>query len=220
MGQKVHPIGFRLGFTKDWKAHWFAEGNDLEANLQEDLKIRQYLRTRLKEAQVADIVIDRAAEKLSINIYTSRPGVVIGRRGAEVEVLRRELMELTGKRDININVHEVKIPEIEAELVAQSIAQKIEQRVSHRRAMKRAVDMAMRMGAKGIKVQTKGRLGGAEIARKEWYRKGRVPLQTLRANIDYAETTAYTKYGTIGVKVWIYKGEILPKKSVEEEEVH
>ncbi len=220
MGQKVHPIGFRLGVTKDWKAHWFAEGKDLEANLQEDLKIRQYLRTRLKDAQVANIVIDRAAEKLSINIYTSRPGVVIGRRGSEVEVLRRELMELTGKRDININVHEVRIPEIEAELVAQSIAQKIEQRVSHRRAMKRAVDMAMRMGAKGIKVQTKGRLGGAEIARKEWYRKGRVPLQTLRADIDYAEATAFTKYGTIGVKVWIYKGEILPKKGGEEEEVY
>jgi small subunit ribosomal protein S3 len=218
MGQKVHPTGFRLGYTKDWNAHWFAKGKNFEKFLQEDIKIRRYIKERLKEAGISKIVIDRASDRLSVSIYTARPGLVIGRRGQEVDELRREIMELVGKTEININVHEVRIPELDAELVAQSIAQKIEQRVSHRRAMKRAVEMAIRMGAKGIKVQAKGRLGGAEIARKEWYHKGRVPLQTLRADIDYAQETAITKYGTIGVKVWLYKGDIL-KKVEEEEEV-
>jgi len=206
MGQKVHPAGFRLGYIKDWQL------------LQEDIKIRQYIRERLKDAGISKVIIDRAADRLSINIYTARPGLVIGKRGSEVEGLRRELIELTGKKELNINVHEVRIIETDAQLVAQSIAQKIEQRISHRRAMKRAVEMAMKMGAKGIKISTKGRLGGAEIARKEWYHKGRVPLQTLRADIDYAFATAYTKYGTVGVKVWIYKGDVF-KKTEEEEEV-
>ncbi len=217
MGQKVHPIGFRLGYIKDWSAHWFAKGKDYEKFLQEDIKIRKYIKRRLKEAGISKVVIDRAADRLTVNIYTARPGLVIGRKGAEVEALRRELIELTGRRNLNINVHEVRIIELDAELVAQSIAQKIEQRISHRRAMKRAVEMAMRMGAKGIKICTKGRLGGAEIARKEWYLKGRVPLQTIRADIDYACATAYTKYGTVGVKVWIYKGDVFKKKEEEEE---
>ncbi len=217
MGQKVHPTGFRLGITKDWLAHWFAKGKDFKRNLEEDLKIRKYLRQRLKDAGVAKIVIDRAADRVSVNIHTARPGLVIGRRGVEVEELRRELLEFVGKTEININVHEVRIPEIEAELVAQNIAQRIEQNVSHRRAMRRAVEMALRMGAKGIRVAAKGRLRGADIARKEWYHDGRVPLQTIRADIDYAQATALTKTGTIGVKVWIYKGDVL--KPTEEEEV-
>ena len=216
MGQKVHPIGFRIGINKDWQSHWFARGKDYEKFLHEDLKIREYVRKRFKEAGISKVILDRAADKLSVTIHTARPGMVIGRRGQEVESLRRELTQLVGYKDININVVEVRIPETDAELIAQNLAARIEQRVSHRRAMKRAVEMAMRMGAKGIKVWAKGRLAGAEIARKEWYLKGRVPLQTLRADIDYAEATAYTKYGTIGIKVWVYKGDILEKSEEEE----
>ncbi len=216
MGQKVHPIGFRLGYIKDWEAKWFARGKKIKENLQEDLKIRDYLEKRLKHAGLSRVIIERTVDRVSVSIYTSRPGIVIGQRGREVENLRSELQELTGKKDIHINVVEVRIPEIDATLIAKNIAQKIEQRVSHRRAMKRAVEMAMRMGAKGIRVQCKGRLGGAEIARKEWYIQGRVPLQTLRADIDYAQETAFTKTGTIGVKVWVYKGDVLKR---EEEEV-
>jgi len=216
MGQKVHPIGFRIGVNKDWQSHWFARGKDYEKFLHEDLKIREYVRRRFKEAGISKVILDRAADKLSVTIHTARPGMVIGRRGQEVESLRRELTQLVGYKDININVVEVRIPETDAELIAQNLAARIEQRVSHRRAMKRAVEMAMRMGAKGIKVWAKGRLAGAEIARKEWYLKGRVPLQTLRADIDYAEATAYTKYGTIGIKVWVYKGDILEKSEEEE----
>lgn len=216
MGQKVHPIGFRIGVNKDWQSHWFARGKDYEKFLHEDLKIREYVRKRFKEAGISKVIVDRAADKLSVTIHTARPGMVIGRRGQEVESLRRELTQLVGYKDININVVEVRIPETDAELIAQNLAARIEQRVSHRRAMKRAVEMAMRMGAKGIKVWAKGRLAGAEIARKEWYLKGRVPLQTLRADIDYAEATAYTKYGTIGIKVWVYKGDILEKSEEEE----
>ncbi|MCD6132619.1 MAG: 30S ribosomal protein S3 [Candidatus Hydrothermae bacterium] len=216
MGQKVHPIGFRIGINKDWQSHWFARGKDYEKFLHEDLKIKEYVRKRFKEAGISKVIVDRAADKLSVTIHTARPGMVIGRRGQEVESLRRELTQLVGYKDININVVEVRIPETDAELIAQNLAARIEQRVSHRRAMKRAVEMAMRMGAKGIKVWAKGRLAGAEIARKEWYLKGRVPLQTLRADIDYAEATAYTKYGTIGIKVWVYKGDILEKSEEEE----
>lgn len=220
MGQKVHPTGFRLGVIKDWKAHWYARKNEYAKVLQEDLMIRRYIDQRLKDAAVANVVINRAADRLGIEIYTARPGLVIGKKGAEVEQLRREIMTLTGRQEVSINVHEVKIPEIEAKLVAESIASKIEQRVNHRRAMKRAVEMAIKMGAKGIRVQAKGRLGGAEIARAEWYRKGRVPLQTIRADVDFARATAFTKYGTIGVKVWIYKGDVLGKREEEEEEVY
>ncbi|RKY97385.1 MAG: 30S ribosomal protein S3 [Candidatus Hydrothermota bacterium] len=219
MGQKVHPIGFRLGVNKDWQAHWFASGKKYAEILHEDLQIRDYIRKRFKDAGISKVIIDRAADKVSVTILTSRPGLVIGRRGQEVESLRNELIKLTGRKEMHINVEEVRTPEIDAELVAQNIASKIEQRVSHRRAMKRAVELAMRSGAKGIKVQCKGRLGGAEIARKEWYHDGRVPLQTIRADIDYAEATAITKYGTIGVKVWIYKGDILKPKEIPEEEV-
>jgi small subunit ribosomal protein S3 len=216
MGQKVHPTGFRLGISKDWQAHWFAKGKDFKRHLEEDLKIRKYLRQRLRDAGISHIVIDRAADRIGVNIHTARPGLVIGRRGVEVEELRRELLEFVGKTEININVHEIRIPEIDAELVAQNIAQRIEQNVAHRRAMRRAVEMALRMGAKGIRVAAKGRLRGADIARKEWYHDGRVPLQTIRADIDYAQATALTKTGTIGVKVWIYKGDVL--KSTEEDE--
>lgn len=218
MGQKVNPIGFRLGITQEWKTQWYASKKDFSKYLGEDLKIRRYIRQRLKDAEISKVLIERAGEKVGVNIYTARPGLVIGKKGQEVETLRREIMELTGRKEVNINVHEIWISELDARLVAESIARRLEQRVSHRRAMKRAVEMAMRMGGKGIKVSTKGRLGGAEIARKEWYHKGRVPLQTLRADIDYAQATAFTKYGTIGVKVWIYKGEVFKGAKEEEEE--
>ncbi len=216
MGQKVHPIGFRLGVNKDWKAHWFARGKDYERYLQEDLKIRDYIRERFKDAMVSKVVVDRASDRLSISIYSARPGLVIGRKGQEVEALRKNLAKMLNYRDLNINVIEIKVPEVDAQLVAQNIARKIEQRVSHRRAMKRAVETALKMGAKGIKIYAKGRLAGAEIARKEWYLKGRVPLQTIRADIDYGEATAFTRYGTVGVKVWIYRGDILERPMEEE----
>ncbi len=216
MGQKVHPVGFRLGINKDWKAHWFARGKDYERYLQEDLKIRDYIKSRFKDAMVSKVVIDRASDRLSISIYSARPGLVIGRKGQEVESLRKTLSKMLNYRDLNINVVEIKVPEVDAQLVAQNIARKIEQRVSHRRAMKRAVETALKMGAKGIKIYAKGRLAGAEIARKEWYLKGRVPLQTIRADIDYGEATAFTRYGTVGVKVWIYRGDILERPMEEE----
>lgn len=216
MGQKVHPYGFRLGIIKDWKAHWFAEKKKYAEYLEQDIKIRQYLKARFKDAAVSDIIIDRVPDKVIVTIKTARPGVVIGRKGHEIEMVRKELEKIAGCKNINVVVNEVKIPELEAVLVAESIAQKIEQRVSHRRAMKRAVSLAMRMGAKGIKIQAKGRLGGAEMARKEWYLVGRVPLQTIRSDIDYGEATAFTKYGTVGVKVWIYKGDVLSKEKEEE----
>ncbi len=216
MGQKVHPVGFRLGINKDWKAHWFARGKDYERYLQEDLKIRDYINSRFKDAMVSKVVIDRASDRLSISIYSARPGLVIGRKGQEVESLRKTLSKMLNYRDLNINVVEIKVPEVDAQLVAQNIARKIEQRVSHRRAMKRAVETALKMGVKGIKIYAKGRLAGAEIARKEWYLKGRVPLQTIRADVDYGEATAFTRYGTVGVKVWIYRGDILERPMEEE----
>lgn len=216
MGQKVHPYGFRLGVIYDWRAKWFAKGTKYKDYLQEDLKIRDFLKKRLKEAQYSNCYIERTPDKVSVTVFVARPGMVIGQRGREVEQLKKELQKIVGKKDISIDVQEIRVPELDAQLVAQNIAQKIEQRVSQRKAMKRAVESAMRMGAKGIKVQCKGRLGGAEIARKEWYIVGRVPLGTIRADIDYGYETAYTKMGTIGVKVWIYKGDILGKE-VEEE---
>ncbi len=218
MGQKVNPIGFRIGINKDWNAHWYAKANsDYRKFLSEDLNIKRYISKRLEEAGISKVVIDRASDRLSVNIYTGKPGIVIGRKGQEVEALKKGLLSMLPYRDININVIEVKVPETDAALVAQNLARRLEQRVSHKRAMKRAVETAIKMGAKGIKIHAKGRLLGAEIARKEWYMRGRVPLQTLRADIDYGEATAFTKYGTIGVKVWIYKGDVLGK-SVEEEE--
>ena len=211
MGQKTHPYGFRLGFSKNWKSRWFATKN-YAANLHEDLEIRKYLKLRLKNAQIADIEIERKTNKLFINIKTARPAIVIGRKGAEVNKLRDELRYYLKKDELEINIFEIAKPEIEASLVAANISRQLEQRVSYRRAMKRAIASAMRMGAKGIKVMCAGRLGGAEIARSEWYREGRVPLHTLRADIDYAESTAFTTSGTVGVKVWIFKGEIFDEK--------
>src|SRR6185437_13500533 len=205
MGQKTHPIGFRLGISKDWKSRYFA-GRDLPALLREDELLRKYLKARLGHAAIADIIIDRKPGKVVVTLHTGRPGVVIGKKGAEVDKLRDELAHLTGK-EVGINVEEIKRPELSAQLVADNISSQLSQRISFRRAMKRAVQSAMRMGAQGIKVKAGGRLGGAEIARVEGYHEGRLPLHTLRADIDYATSTAKTTYGTIGVKVWIFKGE-------------
>ncbi len=211
MGQKVNPIGLRIGITRTWDSRWFAK-NDFPQLVHEDYKIRRYIKERLKHAGIAKIEIERAANKVRIIIHTARPGIVIGKKGAEIEALKKALEELTEGKEIHIDIVEVRRPELDAQLVAENIATQLERRVSFRRAMKRAVALAMRFGAQGIRVQCKGRLGGAEIARKEWYREGRVPLHTLRADIDYGFAEANTKYGVIGVKVWIFKGEVLPEK--------
>jgi small subunit ribosomal protein S3 len=208
MGQKTNPIGFRLGVSKQWRSKWFASAKDFPALLKEDELLRKYLKARLAGAAISDIVIERKPGKVVVTIHTGRPGVVIGKKGQSVEELKNELQQLTGK-DVGVNVEEIKRPEIEAQLVADNIAAQLAQRISFRRAMKRAVQSAMRMGAGGIKVKCGGRLGGAEIARVEGYHEGRVPLHTLRADIDYATSTAKTTFGTIGVKVWIFKGEIV-----------
>jgi small subunit ribosomal protein S3 len=207
MGQKTHPIGFRLGVSKQWRSKWFAK-KDFPQLLKEDALLRKYLKARLGGAAIADITIERKPGKVVVTIHTGRPGVVIGKKGQAVEELKNELQQLTGK-DVGVNVEEIKRPEIEAQLVADNISAQLAQRISFRRAMKRAVQSAMRMGAEGIKVKCSGRLGGAEIARVEGYHEGRVPLHTLRADIDYATSTAKTTFGTIGVKVWIFKGEIV-----------
>ena len=207
MGQKTHPYGFRLGIVKAWRSRWYA-GRDFPALLKEDELVRKYLKTRLGHAAVSEIHIERKPGKVTVTIFTGRPGVVIGKRGAEVDKLRDELAQLTDK-EIGINVEEIKRPELEAQLVAENVAHQLTQRVSFRRAMKRAVQAAMRMGAQGIKIKTAGRLGGSEIARTEGYHEGRVPLHTLRADIDYGMATAKTTYGTNGVKVWIFKGEVV-----------
>ncbi len=207
MGQKTHPHGLRLGIIKNWKSRWYAD-RQFGQLLAEDETIRKYLRRRLSHAAISEIEIERKPQKIVVTVHTARPGVVIGKRGAEVDKLRDELAHLT-KSEVSINVEEVKRPELDAQLVADNIAHQLTQRISFRRAMKRAVQAAMRAGAEGIKVQTSGRLGGAEIARAEGYLEGRVPLHTLRADIDYAQSTAKTTYGTIGVKVWIFKGEVV-----------
>ncbi len=209
MGQKTHPIGFRLGVIKTWNSRWYAERNFADL-LYEDMVIRRYLRKRLGHASLSNVSIERTVKEVTIGILTARPGVVIGKKGEEVERLRGELQHLTGK-EIYINIREIKRPEIDAQLVAENIARQLEKRVAFRRAMKKAVASAMRLGAQGIKIQCGGRLGGAEIARVEKTREGRIPLQTLRADIDYAQARAETTYGTIGIKVWIFKGEILKK---------
>ncbi|MEO0071309.1 MAG: 30S ribosomal protein S3 [candidate division WOR-3 bacterium] len=206
MGQKTHPLGFRLGITKDWKSGWFEEKRYRDY-LLEDLRIRRYIDTKLAEAMVANLEIRRVPNRTTITIYTARPGMVFGAKRQALEDLREEIKRMLGK-DVAILVEVVRVPELEAKLVAQNIARQLEQRVAHRRAMKRAVTQAMRLGAQGIKVMVSGRLGGAEIARSEWYREGRVPLQTLTADIDYAVDVAKTIAGTCGVKVWIYKGDI------------
>ncbi len=217
MGQKVNPIGLRLGIIENWKSRWFAS-KDYAKALGEDLKIRQHILGKLSRAGISKIEIERAGDRVKIDIHTARPGIVIGRKGSEVELLRADLEKIIGKQ-IQINIQEVRAPELDATLVAQSIAEQLEARVSFRRAMKRAITAAMRVGAQGVKVSCSGRLGGAEMARTEWYREGRVPLHTLRASIDYGFAEAHTTFGLIGVKVWIYKGEVLPYAAEEEEEV-
>ena len=211
MGQKTHPRGFRLGVVKPWRSRWCAERTfgDL---LREDETIRKYMHQRLAHAAVAQVEIDRKPQQIVVTVHTARPGVVIGKQGAEVDKLRDELAHLT-KSEVSINVEEIKRPELEAQLVADSIAHQLQQRISFRRAMKRSLQSAMRMGAQGIKVRASGRLGGAEIARTEGYHEGRVPLHTIRADIDFARSTAKTTFGTIGVKVWIFKGEVLQRKA-------
>ncbi len=207
MGQKTHPIGFRLGIVKGWRSRWFAE-KDFTGLLKEDLMLRRYVRSRLQRAGVSAIEIERAPKRVTINIHTARPGIVIGRKGAEVDKLRDELKHVTGK-DIYINIQEIKRPELDAYLVGENIARQLEQRVAFRRAMKKAIASTIRMGAEGIRVVCSGRLGGSEMSRRERSEPaGRVPLHTLRADIDYAAVTAYTMSGTIGVKVWICKGEV------------
>jgi small subunit ribosomal protein S3 len=207
MGQKINPIGFRLGINRTWDSRWFADRNYAEL-LHEDIRIREFLRKKLAAAGVSKIVIERPSKKARVTIHTARPGVVIGRKGQDIEKLRREIAEMT-TADVHLNIVEIRKPEVDAQLVAENVAQQMERRVSIRRAMKRAVQSAMRMGAEGIRINCSGRLGGAEIARMQWYREGRVPLHTLRANIDYGEARALTTYGICGVKIWIYKGEIL-----------
>ncbi len=211
MGQKTHPRGFRLGIVAPWKSRWYAE-RDFPAKLVEDETIRKYLGQRLGHASISEIEIERKPGKTIVTVHTARPGVVIGKGGAEVDKLRDELARLSPGNEVAINVEEVKRPEVDAQLVADSIAHQLVQRVSFRRAMKRAVQNAMRSGAEGIKVQVAGRLNGAEIARTEGYKEGRIPLQTLRADIDYAQSTARTTYGTIGVKVWVFKGEVVENR--------
>jgi len=208
MGQKVHPYGFRLGFTKTWRSRWFAK-QDYAKLLREDLELRNSLRERLKAAGVSSIEVDRPGNKLRITIHTSRPGIIIGRKGAEIEKLKQDLAKKT-KREVFIDIQEVHKPELDAQLVSESIALQLEKRVAFRRAMRKAVDSALRFGCKGIKVRVSGRLNGAEIARTEWYLQGQLPLHTLRADIDFGFSQAYTTYGVIGVKCWVYKGEILP----------
>jgi len=208
MGQKVNPIGFRLGINRTWDSRWFANDADYGDLLHEDLMIRRFLHKRLGQAGVSRVVIERPSKKARVTIHTARPGVVIGKKGADIERLRRDLAKLTDS-EVHLNIVEIRKPEIDARLVAENIAQQLQRRVAFRRAMKRAVQSAMRLGALGIRINCAGRLGGSEIARTEWYREGRVPLHTLRADIDYGEITAHTGYGTCGVKVWVFKGEIL-----------
>ncbi|MEO5338204.1 MAG: 30S ribosomal protein S3 [Magnetospirillum sp. WYHS-4] len=207
MGQKVNPVGLRLGINRTWDSRWFSD-SDYARLLHEDLRIRQFLKEKLAQAGVSRVVIERPAKKARVTVYTARPGVVIGKKGADIEKLRSDLTKMTGS-EVHLNIVEIRKPEIEAQLVAESIAQQMERRVSVRRAMKRAVQSALRLGAQGIRVNCSGRLGGAEIARVLWYREGRVPLHTLRAHIDYGESTAFTTYGACGVKVWIFKGEVM-----------
>src|ERR1700694_5697108 len=210
MGQKVHPYGFRLGFNKPWRSRWFAKQGYAKL-LQEDMELKETLRERLKSASVSSIEVDRPGNKLRVTIRTSRPGIIIGRKGAEIEKLKQDMAKKT-KREVSIDIQEVHKPELDAQLVSESIALQLEKRVAFRRAMRKAVDSALRFGCKGIKVRVSGRLNGAEIARTEWYLQGQLPLQTLRPDIDYGFTEAHTTYGVIGIKAWIYKGEIIEGK--------
>ena len=208
MGQKVHPTGIRLGITKKHTSTWYAEGKDYADNLLVDLRVREFVKKKLAAASVSRVEIERPAQTAKVTVYTARPGIVIGKKGEDVEKLRNTLTQQMGV-PVQVNIEEIRKPDLDARLVAQNVAQQLERRVMFRRAMKRVVQNAMRQGAQGIKVQVGGRLGGAEIARSEWYREGRVPLHTLRADIDYATYEAHTTYGVIGVKVWIFKGEVI-----------
>lgn len=210
MGQKINPIGLRVGIIRDWDAKWYAERKEYVDTLHEDIAVRDFIRKSLVNSGISRIEIERAANRLRVSVHTAKPGVVIGRGGAGIERLRKELAQLTGKQT-HINIIEIRTPELDAQLVAESIAAQLEKRIAFRRAMKQAMGRTMRVGAKGIKVMVSGRLGGAEMSRTEWYTEGTVPLHTLRADIDYGVTEAKTTYGQIGVKVWIYKGEILPQ---------
>jgi small subunit ribosomal protein S3 len=219
MGQKVNPYGFRLGVTTDWKSRWFASREEYSDFLIEDWNIRDYLMTELPHAAISRIEIERTRDKLRVDVHTARPGIVIGRRGSEADRLRAGLAKITGNNKIQLNIQEIKQPELDAALIAQGVADQLAGRVAFRRAMKRAVQNAQKAGALGIRVQCSGRLGGSEMARTEWYREGRVPLHTLRADIDYGFREAKTSYGRIGVKVWIYKGDILPYKTTAEDKI-
>ena len=219
MGQKVNPYGFRLGVTTDWKSRWFADRKEYGDYVIEDWKIRDYLMTQLPHAAISRIEVERTRDRLRVDVHTARPGIVIGRRGAEADRLRAGLTKITGNNKVQLNIQEIKQPELDAALIAQGVADQLAGRVAFRRAMKRAVQNAQKAGALGIRVQCSGRLGGSEMSRTEWYREGRVPLHTLRADIDYGFREAKTTYGRIGVKVWIYKGDILPYKSAAEDKI-
>jgi small subunit ribosomal protein S3 len=216
LGQKVHPVGLRVGVIRDWESKWYG-GKDYADLLHEDIKIREFVKKRLKDAAISKVEIERVANRVNINIYTAKPGIVIGKGGTEVELLRQHLAKLTDKK-VHVNINEVKNPELDAYLVAENIAQQLERRVSFRRAMKQAIGRTLRSGAKGVKTMVSGRLGGADIARSESYNEGTVPLHTLRADIDYGTAEAHTTYGRIGVKVWIYRGEVLPTRTPHKEE--
>jgi small subunit ribosomal protein S3 len=211
MGQKIHPVGFRLAVTKNWGSRWFANSKNFPGMLNEDIKVRAYLKKKLKHASVGRVVIERPAKDARITIHSARPGVVIGKKGEDIEILKADLRKLLGVNAVHVNIEEIRKPEIDAQLIADSITQQLEKRIMFRRAMKRAMQNAMRLGAQGIKIMSAGRLNGIEIARTEWYREGRVPLHTLRADIDYGTSEAETTYGIIGVKVWVYKGNMLAK---------
>ena len=213
MGQKVHPYGFRLGIIKNWRSRWYSE-KEYAANLQEDLRIREYVKTRLTHAGVSVVEIERKSSRVHVIIHTARPGIVIGKKGAEIENLKKDLQRFA-KKEVSITIQEIRRPETDAQLTAENVAMQLERRIAFRRAMKKTVLSSMKLGAKGIKIHVAGRLGGAEMARSEWYREGRVPLHTLRADIDYGFAEANTTYGKIGVKVWIYKGEVLPSSPRE-----
>ena len=211
MGQKIHPTGFRLSVNKNWASRWYATSKNFATMLNEDLKVRDYLKKRLAHASVGKVVIERPAKDARITIHSARPGVVIGKKGEDIEVLKADLRKLLGVQMVHVNIEEIRKPEVDAQLIADSIAQQLEKRIMFRRAMKRAMQNAMRLGAQGIKIMSAGRLNGIEIARTEWYREGRVPLHTLRADIDYGFSEAKTTYGVIGIKCWVYKGEVMAK---------
>jgi small subunit ribosomal protein S3 len=215
MGQKINPIGFRLAVNRNWSSRWYANSRQFPAMLAEDLKVRAFLKRKLAHASVGRVLIERPAKDARITIFSARPGVVIGKKGEEIEALKAELRRLMGVQQVHVNIEEIRKPEIDAQLIADSIAQQLEKRIMFRRAMKRAMQNAMRLGAQGIKIMSAGRLNGIEIARTEWYREGRVPLHTLRADIDYGMGEAKTTYGVIGIKVWVYKGEVVAKAEVQ-----